>query len=96
VNDEEAQLARRACGDIPAAYCHVVGVQINGDTGTVWLLTNGPREFEEYEVEFERRGGAWHEGAGHGGFPDRHARLSPRSGGGDDSPAGQRRAIRPA
>lgn len=68
MNDEEAQLARRACGDIPAAYCHVVGVQINGDTGTVWLLTNGPREFEEYEVEFERRGGAWHEGAGHGGF----------------------------
>lgn len=68
MNGEEAALARRACGDIPAAYCHVMGVEITGSHATVWLLTGGPLTFEEYEVEFDRVDGSWRDGAGHGGF----------------------------
>ena len=68
MDNEKAELATRACGDIPPAYCHVAGVEISGDAATVWLVTNGPHEFEEYEVEFDRVDGSWRDGAGHGSF----------------------------
>jgi hypothetical protein len=46
----------------------VIGVEVVDNHATVWLLTGGPSTFEEYEVEFDRIEGAWHDGAGHGGF----------------------------
>ena len=68
MDEEQPALASRACGDIPTAYCHVMGVEIAGTHATVWLLTGGPSSFEQYEVEFERVDGVWRDGAGHGGF----------------------------
>ncbi len=61
-------LARRARGDIPARYCKVVDVEIRGNGASVWLLTNGPSDFEWYQVEFMRSEGTWEEAGGSGGF----------------------------
>jgi len=38
----------------------VVGTEIDGDTATVWLLTNDRRPFEDCQVGGLRKDGRWH------------------------------------
>jgi hypothetical protein len=69
LDEEHVQLAREACGDIPARFCNVVAVEIRGEGAQVYLLTNnGPESFEEYQVSFVREDGEWVGGGGFGGF----------------------------
>ena len=67
-DEERVALAKLACGDIPAQYCNVVDVEVIGEGASVWLLTNGPSDFERYQVDFVRREGVWDDAVGSGGF----------------------------
>jgi nitronate monooxygenase len=60
-----------ARGDIPEQYCIVLGVRVDGDEATVWLLTNDRPRFEPYEVVCVRSGGGWEADVGTGGFSTR-------------------------
>lgn len=63
---EEAAL--NADSGWPPGMATVVGVEMEGDHATVWLLTNDRPPFEEYEVYCERQDGRWFETHGMGGF----------------------------
>lgn len=49
-----------SCADIPPQFVTVVGTEIEGDTATVWLLTNDQPPFEDYQVSCVREHGRWH------------------------------------
>jgi hypothetical protein len=57
-----------ARGDIPAQFVQVVGVRMEGDSATVWMLTNEAPSFHAYEVGCERENGRWYMDWGLGGF----------------------------
>ena len=61
VGDGYATPEEAARGDIPPQFAHVVGVRVEGDHATVWLLTNEPPvSYEAYEVGCERQNGRWY------------------------------------
>jgi hypothetical protein len=49
-----------SCADIPRRFATVVGSQIDGDTATVWLLSNDQPPFQDCEVQCVRENGRWH------------------------------------
>jgi len=58
-----------ARGHIPVRFVHVLGVQMEDDTATVWMLTNDHPPFEPYEVVCGRaKDGSWEPAGGSGGF----------------------------
>jgi hypothetical protein len=57
-----------ARGDIPARFCTVLEVRIEGNEARVWMLTNDRPRFEPYEVVCVRRRGRWFGEDGFGGI----------------------------
>jgi len=53
-----------SCADIPQRFVTVVGTEIDGDTATVWLLTNDRPPFEDYQVNCVRDDRRWHADSG--------------------------------
>jgi hypothetical protein len=53
-----------ARGDIDAQFVSVLGVRVEGDVATVWMLTNDGPPFEPYTVQCRREDGRWFGGNG--------------------------------
>jgi hypothetical protein len=67
-DDQAAELARRAVGDIPPRFCTVIDVEITGDLARIWLLTNDAAQWEEYQVNYRLEQKTWVEVLSAGGF----------------------------
>jgi hypothetical protein len=68
-----ATLEEASCADIPSRFVTVVGIEIDGERATVWLLTNDEPPFEDYQVNCVRDKGRWHVESGfpfNAGTPD--------------------------
>ncbi len=57
-----------ARGDIPAQFVTTLGMDVRGDSATVWLLTNDARYFEPITVFCELDNGRWRDAGHSGGF----------------------------
>lgn len=68
VGDGHTTPEEAARGDIPPRFARVVGLDIDGDTATVTLLTNEAPWFEPYQVGCELHDGRWFASWGSGGF----------------------------
>lgn len=68
VGDGYATPEEAARGEIPPRFARVVGVRVDGDSATVWLLTNEAPQFEPYQVGCVRHNGLWYDEFGSGGF----------------------------
>jgi hypothetical protein len=54
--------------DIPPQFARAIGTEVHGDHATVWLLTNGPSDFEPITVYCTQTDGRWHGEGYSGGF----------------------------
>jgi hypothetical protein len=62
-----------SCADIPQRFVTVVGTELDGDSATVWLLTNDRPPFEDDQGNCVRDNGRWHADSGfpfNDGTPD--------------------------
>jgi hypothetical protein len=57
-----------ALGDIPPQFAQSLGTDVDGDSATVWLLTNDAGYFEPITVFCDLDDGRWHSSGHSGGF----------------------------
>jgi hypothetical protein len=57
-----------ARGDIPEQYVTVLGVRIDNDRATVWMLTNDRAPYQAYTVDCYLDGAGWEQGIGGSGL----------------------------
>jgi hypothetical protein len=57
-----------AIGDTPERFVTVLGVRVDGDSATVWLLANDRARFEPYTEYCTRSDGRWYPDVGEGGI----------------------------
>jgi hypothetical protein len=57
-----------ARGDIPPQFAQALGTEIHGTSAKVWLLTNGPQDFEAITAYCDLKDGRWYSSGHLAGF----------------------------